>query len=354
MNFQDLRFHAKYFLRNSLIRRLRPASYPLLLVVLFALFTGTCCFSQYVGSDVSVFGMAPIHDGDSRVGEVVVAIIDSKIDPNTASLSTKMYRNDGECINGIDDDGNGYIDDVCGWNFSEDSNCTVIDSTIEPGGGHANALGIRLAAEPVLFGTKGVSQSENVRLLPVVSMSFDPESGEMRGTVDELEKCINYADAMKADVCLIALNSGTYSRSLRDVMASSRMLFVLSAGNCVKGHDISVEKTYPASFGLDNSLVVANVDSQGKLHRESNYGNTLVEIAAPGTEVKIVDSLNRVGVYTGTSLSASLVAGIAAELYAHDADLDAIACKKRILDFACHKSNLVRYVKEGRMIVLEK
>ncbi len=168
-----------------------------------------------------------------------------------------------------DDDGNGYIDDVNGWDFANSDN-TVFDSASEDKHG-THTAGI-IAAGANNGGIKGVAPG-----IKVMPLKFITSTG---GYTSDAIEAIEYARTMGIKIINCSFGGSQENYALRDAMASSGILFVCSAGN--KGQDTAVYPVYPASLSLPNIISVATINSSGELAGFSNYGAD-VDIAAPAS-----------------------------------------------------------------------
>ena len=247
---------------------------------------------------------------------VVVAVIDDGVDFSHPDLAGRAWTNPGESgagreTNGIDDDGNGYVDDVHGWDFCHDDN-TVHDFDDDFHGTHVAGT---IAAS--LDGVGIVGVAPKVSIMALKFLGDDLECG----LDSEAIAAIAYA---KSFGVRIANNSwGGRGRpqdapELYDAIADSGMLFVAAAGNSGADNDAEATPTLPASFDLPNILSVAAVDNLGGLADFSNYGAKTVDIAAPGQGILGALPADRTyphpgwGWLDGTSMATPFVSGTAA------------------------------------------
>lgn len=251
---------------------------------------------------------------------VTVAVIDTGIDYQHPDLKHSMWINSGEIPgNGIDDDGNGYVDDVYGWDFyNNDSTVCHYDYNAMYDANRSSAAdcddhgthvaGIIAAEANNSVGIAGVGSCADIRL-----MSLKIHGGSNRsGNVSDAIKAIRYADRMGAGICNMSWGSYIESTALYTAIERSHMLFVCAAGN--SGTDNDERPLFPACFDLDNVISVAHIDANGNLTYDSNYGLNSVDVAVPATDIYSTF----VGTYSslsGSSMATPHVTAIAAVLY---------------------------------------
>jgi subtilisin family serine protease len=268
-------------------------------------------------------GMPAVWDAQRGSANVVVGVVDSGIDFSHEDLAPNVWTNPGEIQgNGIDDDLNGWVDDVHGVNCITDTGGGMDDF------GHGtHVAGTIGAVGNNAIGVAGVNWS--VRLM---ALKFLGSSGA--GTVANAVKCLDYATSMGADLTNHSWNGGSFSQAMYDAIARARAagdLMVASAGNSSVDNDRFPASGYPSSYDLDNIIAVAATDQNDNLAFFSNFGATTVDLAAPG--VGIVSTIPNNG-YTslnGTSMAAPHVAGAAALLWASRPGVSYSAVRARIL-----------------------
>lgn len=257
--------------------------------------------------------------------EVVVASIDSGIDLDHEDLAANIYTNPGEIPgNGIDDDDNGFIDDVHGWDFRGNDN----DPT-DPGGacfGHGtHTAGTAGAVGNNGIGVTGVAQV--VRLMPLRAFYSSPPFCTARDA--DLIEAIQYVGLMKVPISNNSWGSFAENLAMKSAIAASRHLFVASAGNTGSNNDFL--SSFPASYALDSIVAVAATDSLDRKASFSNFGSRSVDLAAPGVGILSTLPGDRYGLLDGTSMAAPHVAGAAAVLLGHDPTLTQGEIKARLL-----------------------
>ena len=286
-----------------------------------------------------------VHKGTS---DIVVAVIDTGVDYTHEDLLPNMWRNPGESgldsqghdksKNGIDDDNNGYIDDIVGWDFSGNDNKPYDLSTdplqmISKGGnpGHGTHCAGNVAARG--NNSKGISGvAPNAKIMAI--RFIGSEGG---GTTADAIKSIKYAVDNGAKVLSNSWggegprdDKGEDNMALLDAVKYSMekdTLFIVAAGNGRKGagfnNDTDANPVYPSSYDVENLISVAAIDNQNQLGVFSNFGAKSVHIGAPGVKVystmvenkyddTIFDLLGITATWDGTSMATPHVAGAAA------------------------------------------
>lgn len=285
--------------------------------------------------------------------ECIVALIDTGVDITHPALLGGLWKNPGEIPeDGIDNDGNGYIDDTDGWNFYKDTN-VVYNSRSSTEDAHGTHCAGTIIANDVSIGVTGIAGGiDAVRLMPVKTVGGSGQTG----TVENLIKGIRYAEQNGASVCNISLGFEKWNEKVYRVMKDSKMLFVTVAGNGESdthgsGSDLGISPIYPACYGLDNVIVVANLKCDGTLHYSSNYSSSYVDIAAPGTRINST-STHKSGyeVMTGTSMAAPMVSATAALVYASHEDWDVLQVKQALLAVCRKLDTLCGAVKTEGML----
>ena len=266
---------------------------------------------------------------------VTVAVIDTGIDYRHEDLKDAMWINEDEIPdNGIDDDHNGYIDDIYGWDFYNDDSdvCHYIendDGTYEADPADRDDHGTHLAGIIVARANNQVGISGIARYLQTRVMSLKIHGGpDRKGSVSDAIKAISYAQREGASVCNISWGTYSASSALETAIDRSTMLFVCAAGNY--GNDNDITPLYPASFDLPNIISVAYVDCDGLLPADSSYGATSVDLAAPSTDIysTIVGSC---GYMSGSSMAAPQVSAVAAILFSLKSNLIPASVKDVII-----------------------
>lgn len=277
------------------------------------------------GFDINLEAAWDIYDKIENKRQVKLAIIDTGIDIYHEDLNTSIWKNEQEEVNGLDDDGNGYVDDINGWNFVDNNNL-VYTGEKDSHGTHEAGI---IAATWNGFGISGISDSRYVKIMPLKIL----DDNNMGNSIS-IKKAILYARDKGADIVNLSLTTYDYDEELYEIMKNSNMLFVVSSGNGenLTGFDIDKKKVYPAAYELNNIISVANMNIDGNIEKSSNYGKTSVDIAAPGNFIISTLPNNKYGIKSGTSMAAALVSGIMALCYSARPDMDINYLREAILN----------------------
>lgn len=239
------------------------------------------------------------HTGRTQSdGGTLLAVVDTGIDYNHPDLKDNMWTNTGEVAgDGIDNDGNGVIDDVYGYNAFDDSG--------DPMDGHSHGThcaGTIAAKGNNGVGVAGVNHDANLMAVKIFS-----DSG--RTSVAAIVRGIQYSTKMGARITSNSWGGGRANEGIKSAFAESSALHLMAAGN--SGSDNDRRPHFPSSYDLPNNIAVAATDHNDQLARFSCYGATSVDIAAPG--VNILSTVNGGGYksYSGTSMATPHVAGAA-------------------------------------------
>ena len=236
---------------------------------------GTTGTAQADISFLAAWGMAR-----ASTGEVVIALVDTGLDYTHPDLASNLWTNAKETVfNGIDEDGNGYVDDVHGYNFA-DGNGDVMDSSDH--GTHVG--GIVAATGNNLQGVIGVNFQAHL-------MALKTSSDGTYFTTSVIIEAIQYATMMKnRGVNVVAINASyggssfsTTERAAMQAAGDAGIIFCAAAGNSTANNDAT--SYYPASYRLPNMIVVAASDQKNALTSFSSYGATTVDLAAPGQNI---------------------------------------------------------------------
>lgn len=239
--------------------------------------------------------------------DIIIAVIDTGCDVHHPDLRQNIWINPGESgldengqaknTNGLDDDDNGFVDDIHGWNFVNQSP-DVMDEH-----GH----GTHIAG---IIGAQGVGVAPNVSLM---ILKYFEENTSGADNLTNTVRAIHYAVRMGAKI--INYSGGGILKSSEEEAAirwasSQGVLFVAAAGN--EGLNSDFFHFYPADYDLDNVISVAALDRKGALIHVSNFGSATVDVAAPGKNIYSTLPGGTFGYMTGTSQATAYVSGLAA------------------------------------------
>lgn len=289
----------------------------------------------FLGQQYSLQGSFSSHvtdAWDTSIGssEALVAVIDTGADLTHPDLEGSLWTNPREIAgNGRDDDRNGFVDDLHGYDFANR------DGDPQDDNGHGtHVTGIVAAVGDNATGVAGVAWGTKVVVVKALR-------SDGSGFTSELVKSIDYiTNLKKRGVPIIAMNlslgGSSYSSTLLRAIVRARnrdILMIAAAGNSGANNDQT--GSYPANFKLDSVVSVGATDSSGQLAGYSNFGPTSVHLAAPGSEIlstfPIAAGLGPVGELSGTSMASPHVAGIIALAAAANPSLSALQLRSILL-----------------------
>jgi hypothetical protein len=263
---------------------------------------------------------------------IVIAVIDTGIDYAHPDLASNIWTNPGEIPgNGVDDDANGYVDDLHGYDFLDDDP-NPMDEGGPPGVFHGtHVAGIIGAAGHNGVGVSGVSWVARMMALRA-----------LEGPVDAAVEALVYAMDNGARITSNSWTSPFYSQFLFDAFADAEaagLLSVAAAGNDINDLDSFDVPGYPfpwwsfpATFPFASILTVASTDPNDGLSWFSNWGSTSVDLGAPGSDILSTLRNGAYGLLSGTSMATPVVSGAAALVWAQEPLLTALELKARLLD----------------------
>lgn len=254
-----------------------------------------------VDTDVDAPEAWAITKGKTQAeGGPLIAVIDTGVNYNHEALKGNMWTNPGEIPgNGIDDDGNGVIDDVHGFNAAAKNGNPLDDNDH---GTHCAGSIAGNGDNPK--GLYGVSSKGNI-----MGVKFLTASGG--GTLASAIDSVLYATKMGARVTSNSWGGGGFNQALYDAFKASPALHIIAAGNESNNND--ARPAYPATFDLPNVVSVAATDHKDGIANFSNYGATTVDLGAPGVDILSATSgaANEYKSFSGTSMATPHVTGAA-------------------------------------------
>jgi len=263
-----------------------------------------------IGADINAPRAWSLTTGSRSV---VVAVIDSGIDITHPDLAANIWTNPGELPgNAVDDDRNGYVDDLHGWNF--------VDNNADVGDGYGH--GTHVAGIIGAVGNNGVGVTGVAWQVSLMALKVEDSRGV--GYTSSVIAALNYVTTMRRDhgINIVVANASWesaagFSTVVRDAIQAegdAGVTFVAAAGNDASDNDLVPR--YPSGYRLPNVITVAALDDANTLAGMSNYGATTVDLAAPGTMITSTLPGGAYGMMSGTSMAAPEVSGVVALLAA--------------------------------------
>jgi thermitase len=278
------------------------------------------------GVDVDIEKAWDIETGSEKT---LIAVIDTGIDYNHPDLKANAWTNEAELngATGVDDDGNGYIDDIHGYSFADELGNNPDPMDDHGHGSHcAGTIGARGDDGAGIVGVNWQTKIMGIKFL----------GADGSGTLEGAIRSIDYATKMGAKILSNSWGGGGYSQTLKEAIERSNAagaLFVAAAGNDGANND-EEDAHYPSNYDVANVLSVAAIDNKGQLAYFSNYGKKRVHVAAPG--VNVFSSLpgGEYASWSGTSMATPHVSGVAGLVWSHEPELTGVQVKERIIKTA--------------------
>jgi subtilisin family serine protease len=251
------------------------------------------------GADIDAVSAWDVFTGSD---DVIVVVIDTGIDYTHADLADNAWTNPGEIPgNGIDDDGNGFIDDIHGWDFVNSDNDPMDDH------GHGTHCSGTIGG----VGNNGIGVAGVNWDVSIMGVKFLNSGGS--GYTSDAILAIDYALTIPGvKVMSNSWGGGGYSAALEEAIqraSDAGVLFVCAAGNYVGNTDVS--PNYPSCYDVPNVMSIAATDHNDDLASFSGYGLVTVDLAAPGVDILSTLPGNGYGELSGTSMATPHVAGVA-------------------------------------------
>lgn len=285
----------------------------------------------------------------------IVAVIDTGADVNHEDLSENIWINPGEtgldakgrnkATNGIDDDNNGYVDDIHGWNFVSNNN------DLSDNHGHGTHIaGIIGAVAENKKGISGIAPEVSLMIIKYYDPKV-PSTDNLKNTINS----IKYAVKMGASIINYSGGGVDYSQEEFEAVKEAEkkgILFVAAAGNERSNSDQF--HYYPADYKLSNIISVTALDPNRTILPSSNYGTETVDLAAPGQNIISTLPGNSYGFMTGTSQATAFVSGAAVLVMANKTDFKFDEVKKYVLSTGDPFESLAQKTRTSRALNLFK
>jgi len=294
----------------------------------YALLNDGSITGSVAGADIKATEAWNITTGSKRV---LVGVIDTGVDYAHPDIAPNYWTNPGESgtdaqgrdksTNGVDDDNNGFVDDVRGWNFVGNNNNPTDDHNH---GTHC--AGVIGASTNNSAGIAGVAWD-----VSIVGIKFLSASGG--GTLVDAVKSIEYATKIGVTMTSNSWGGGGYSETMAAAITDAKnkgILFIAAAGNDADNNDSGDH--YPSGYQIDNVIAVAATDSKDQLASFSNYGANTVHVAAPGVAIYSTVKAGAYMLMSGTSMATPHVSGVAALIKAAYPDIEAAKIKERLIN----------------------
>jgi subtilisin family serine protease len=286
----------------------------------------------------SVLGRAAAWQQSTGAG-ALVAVLDTGADLGHPDLQGAFWTNPAEIAgNGVDDDRDGYVDDIHGADIVNDDG----DPSDDEGHG-THVAGLIAARAGNEIGGAGLAPDARLMIVKVLD-------GHRSGTAGGLADGIRFAVAHGARIINTSVNGDGQSKALVEAIraaGAAGAVVVASAGN--DGRNIDVNPSYPASYGDPAIISVGSIGEDGALSSFSNRGPVAVDIAAPGEDVLSTASDDGYELRSGTSMAAPLVAATLALLQSVRPDLDGSGLKAALLAGARPSAQLTGSVLGGSL-----
>jgi subtilisin family serine protease len=277
-----------------------------------------------VGADIGALKAWSYTTGDKKI---IVAVIDTGIDYNHPDLKQNLWINQSEADGkpGVDDDGNGYIDDIYGYDVSNNDADPMDDNK------HGTHVAGVIGAAHNGIGSVGVMAQ-----VSLMAVKFTDAKG--RGDLERALKGINYAYINHAKIMSNSWGNKIYSKLLEDAISEANKagtVFVAAAGNFGANNN-DVDPIYPASYKVENVISVGAMSADEYPSSFSCFGPNSVHISAPGTNIYSTIPGGSYAVLSGTSQATPFVSGIAGLALSLKRDLTPVQLKNLMIGTATY------------------
>jgi subtilisin family serine protease len=278
--------------------------------------------------------------------DIIVAVVDTGVDYKHEDLQSVMWKNVNEIEgNGIDDDNNGYIDDIFGID--------PLDNDTDPMASHSHGThvsGTIAAKQNNKIGIAGIASNAKIMAIRAVPDNSDETDADV---VESFLYAARHGARLINCSFGKAHNEGgmIVNETIDHIGLTFGTLVLAAAGNDYK-RNIDKKKTYPASFETDHMIVVASTNRAGKLSSFSNVGLKSVDVAAPGSTIYSTVPGNSYGNMSGTSMATPTTAGVAADILSNFPALDSISIKEILIDSVTKVNKFDKYMVSGGRVDL--
>ena len=259
--------------------------------------------------------------GEAAAGNVIVAIVDRGMDYTHADLAANVWVNKAEIPgNGIDDDKNGFVDDIHGYDFYNQDGDPMDDHN----------HGTHVAGTIAAIGNNEIGVIGVAPQAKVMGIKFLGEGGS--GEISEAILGMDYAIRMGAKVMNNSWGGGGFSQAMFDVIGRAnehQIVFVAAAGNSGVNND--QQEQYPSNYDQPNVIAVAATDNRDELASFSSYGSKKVHLAAPGDQILSAVRGNHYECYRGTSMATPHVSGVSALLLSVSPEMTPSEVRERLI-----------------------
>ncbi len=291
----------------------------------WALFNYGQSVNGFQGTADADIDMPEAWDYSQCSDAIVVAVLDTGLDYTHPDIDANVWNNPDEKLDSVDNDNNGYVDDIYGWDFINDDNDPMDDNSH---GTHVS--GIIGAEGNNNAGISGICWK--VKIMPLKVLD-----SQGSGTIGDVLSAIDYAIAKGVNIINASYVGPDYSQIEYNAIkaaADAGILFIAAAGNNQNGNGIDIDQDprYPAAYNLDNIISVAASDQNDDIAYFSNYGQISVDVSAPGVNILSLHPNSSYIYLSGTSMAAPHVTALAALLWSINPKLSYSLIREIILN----------------------